>query len=466
MSKLTFYGATQQVTGSCYLLESPASRVLLDCGLFQGPPATEKQNQRRFPFKPATIDGVILSHAHLDHSGLLPKLVREGYRGPVYVTRPTLDLMEIMLKDAAFLQAKDMEWENRHRQRAGRELIAPLYTQEDVQQALALCQSVNYGEKFSVAPGVEACLSDAGHIIGSAIVELWASGHAGRKKLVFSGDLGNRYAPLMPDPAIITDADVLLLESTYGDRNHRSLQETLDEFAAVLDAAADSGGNVLIPAFAVGRSQEILYRLGELYQAGRLKQQKVFLDSPMAIAATEVHQRHRKLFDKETLAVLGKRGGTPQAFLPPLQYTHNTDESMAINRITGGTIIIAGSGMCNGGRIRHHLKYNLWRKEAHVIIVGFQAQGTPGRALVDGAKKLSLLGEPIAVKAHIHTLGGFSAHAGQKELVEWAGRFKTPRPRLYLVHGELDAMQALRDKIRTDLGWDGIIPQPAETIDL
>ncbi len=466
MPKLTFYGATQQVTGSCYLLDTPGSRVLLDCGLFQGPPATEKQNQRRFPFKPATIDGVILSHAHLDHSGLLPKLVREGYRGPVYVTRPTLDLMQIMLKDAAFLQAKDVEWENRRQQRAGRTLSTPLYTQEDVEQALQLCRPVNYDERFFVAPGVEACLRDAGHIIGSAIVEVWASSHERQKKLVFSGDLGNRYAPLMPDPAIITDADVLLLESTYGDRDHRSLQATLDEFAAILDAAADSGGNVLIPAFAVGRSQEILYRLGELYQAGRLQQQKVFLDSPMAIAASEVHQRHRKLFDKETLATLGKSGGHPQAFLPPLQYTRNTEESMAINRITGGAIIIAGSGMCTGGRIRHHLKYNLWRKEAHVIIVGFQAQGTPGRALVEGAKKLQLLGEPIAVKAHVHTLGGFSAHAGQKELVEWAGRFKTPRPRLYLVHGEIDAMQALRDKIRTDLKWDAVIPQPAQTIDL
>ncbi len=466
MPKLTFYGATQQVTGSCYLLDTPASRVLLDCGLFQGPPATERQNQRRFPFKPATIDAVILSHAHLDHSGLLPKLVREGYRGPVYVTRPTLDLMQIMLKDAAFLQAKDVEWENRHRQRAGRETVEPLYTQDDVQQALGLCQAVDYGGQFAVAPGVQACLRDAGHIIGSAIVELWASGRAGQKKLVFSGDLGNRYAPLMPDPAIITDADVLLLESTYGDRDHRSLQETLDEFAAILDEAADSGGNVLIPAFAVGRSQEILYRLGELYQAGRLKQQKVFLDSPMAIAASEVHQRHRKLFDKETLAVLGKSGGSPQAFLPPLHYTRNTEDSMAINRISGGAIIIAGSGMCTGGRIRHHLKYNLWRKEAHVVIVGFQAQGTTGRELVEGAKKIRLLGEPVAVKAHVHTLGGFSAHAGQKELVEWAGHFKTPHPRLHLVHGEIDAMQALRDKIRADLGWAAVIPQPGQTIDL
>jgi metallo-beta-lactamase family protein len=466
MPKLTFHGATQQVTGSCYLLDTPDSRVLLDCGLFQGPPDTERQNQRRFPFRPSTIDGLILSHAHLDHSGLLPKLVREGYRGPVYVTLPTLDLMRIMLKDAAYLQAKDVEWDNRRRQRAGRAPATPLYTQDDVEQALELCQPVHYNERFLVAPGVEACLRDAGHILGSAIVEVWASGREGQRKLVFSGDLGNRYAPLMPDPAIVSDADVLLLESTYGDRDHRSLQATLDEFAAILDDAADSGGNVLIPAFAVGRSQEILYRLGELYRAGRLKQQKVFLDSPMAIAATEVHQRHRRLFDKETLATLGKSGDNLQAFLPPLQYTRDTQESMAINRITGGAIIIAGSGMCTGGRIRHHLKYNLWRKEAHVVIVGFQAQGTAGRALVDGAKKLPLLGESIAVKAHVHTLGGFSAHAGQKELVEWAGRFKTPRPQLYLVHGEIDAMQALRDKIRSNLNWGAVIPQPTQTISL
>jgi metallo-beta-lactamase family protein len=466
MAKLTFYGAVQQVTGSCYLLDTPHSRVLLECGLFQGPPATEELNQRHFPFRPDTVDAVILSHAHLDHSGLLPKLVRAGFRGPVYATRPTLDLMDIMLRDAAFLQAKDVEWENRRRQRAGKPPVAELYTLDDVEQALGLCRPMAYRERFLAAPGVNACFRDAGHILGSAIVEVWADGRQGERKLVFSGDLGNRYSPLLPDPEILADADALLLESTYGDRNHRSLSETLAEFAAVLEAAAASGGNVLIPAFAVGRVQEILFRLGELYQAGRLPQQTVFLDSPMAIAATEVHQRHRRLFDKAALAEMEQNGGTAQTFLPPLRYTRTTEESMAINRITGGSIIIAGSGMCTGGRIRHHLKYNLWRENAHVVIVGFQAQGTPGRALVDGARTLGLLGEDIAVKAHIHTLGGFSAHAGQRELVEWAANFTAPRPSLYLVHGELSAMQTLRDELRAQLQWDAVIPHAAQTIDV
>jgi len=466
MASLTFHGAAREVTGSCHLLECEGVQVLLDCGLFQGPPDVERQNERPFPFAPQALAAVVLSHAHLDHSGLLPKLVREGFRGPIFVTAPTRDLLEILLADAAHLEARDAEWENRKRERAGRKPRPPLYTVADVAPTLARTVSKAYGERFAVAAGVEACFRDAGHILGSSIVELWVHTPKGVRHVVFSGDLGNRSTPMLRDPELIRGADVLLLESTYGDHDHRSMQETLAEFGQILDAAAASGGNVVIPSFAIGRAQEIMYRLGELFQAGRLRQQRVFLDSPMAIKATEVYEKYVQLFDTDSRHALRRNGGDAQGFLPVLQYTHTPEESMAINRIAGGAIIIAGSGMCSGGRVRHHLKWNLWRAAAHIVIVGFQAQGTPGRKLVDGARKLRLLGEDIAVKASVHTLGGFSAHAGQTALVDWAGKFRKPQPRVYLVHGEPEAMRTLKSRLKAVHGFEAQIPAPGQVIRL
>ena len=454
---LTFHGATLEVTGSCYLLDTGASRVLLECGMFQGNDETERQNERPFPFDPATIHAVVLSHAHLDHSGRLPKLVRDGFRGSIFCTPPTRDLLEIILKDAAFLHARDIEWENRRRARSGRELLTPLFTEDDVAQALSRCRTQGYDQKFLTAPDIEVCFRDAGHIIGSAIVELWCGG----RKLAFSGDLGNKDGLLLHDPAIVRAADTLLLESTYGDRDHRSLTATLEEFEEILATAT---GNVIIPAFAVERTQEILYFLGDLYGAGKLKQQRVFLDSPMAIAATEVYGKYESLLNAEIPG--GRSRSGKHRLLPPLQFTHSTEESMAINRITAGAIIIAGSGMCTGGRVRHHLKYNLWRNEAQVVIVGFQARGTLGRALVDGAKTVRLLGEDIVVRAKIHTLGGFSAHAGQTQLVEWTGRFTERQPQVYLVHGEPEKMTALKTRLKQQLGLNVVAAQPEQTITL
>lgn len=465
MATLVFHGATRQVTGSCYLVESAHARVLVDCGLFQGPPEVDALNERPFPFSPRVVDAVVLTHAHLDHSGLLPRLRREGFRGKVFATPQSLELLEIMLKDAAHIQEKDTEWENRRRARSGDKLIAPLYTVQDAVDVLTLGEPVVYGVKTRIAPDIEICLRDAGHILGSAIVELWVEEDRRRKKIVFSGDLGNAAMPLLRDPEIVREADMLLLESTYGDRDHRPLPETLAEFAEILAHAARDGGNVLIPAFAIGRTQEILYHLGEFYRDGTLPQAQVFLDSPMAIAATEVHQRHMQVFSREARNAIGDNGGTAKTFLPPLRYLHTVEESMSLNRITGGAVIIAGSGMCSGGRIRHHLKWNLWREAAHVVIVGFQAQGTLGRALVDGAQHVRLLGEEIAVKAHIHTLGGFSAHAGQSDLVRWAGHFQ-PQPKLFLVHGELDKMQALQTRIESVHGWKAEIPAERLVIQL
>ncbi len=464
MAKLTFYGATEGVTGSAYLLETRDARVLLECGLVQGGRREEEANRAPFPFAIDGLDAVVLSHAHLDHSGRLPKLVADGYSGPIYMTDPTCDLLEIMLKDAAFLAMRDAEWENRRSRRGGKHEIEPLYDLDDVVAALALCEGQPYGQRVEVAAGVEVCYRDAGHILGSSIVEVFVHEGEKEKKLVFSGDLGNSFAALLKDPEVVLDADVLLLESTYGDRNHRPMEETLEEFEEIIDQASASGGNILIPSFAVGRTQEVIYRLGELYQKGKLGNQAVYLDSPMAIATTEVYHRYQDVFNREDRAKLRRSSsGSLHTFLPILHYSRTTEESMEINRIDSGAIIIAGSGMCNGGRIRHHLKHNLWKRNAHVVIVGFQAIGTPGRALVDGAKYFRMAGEEIAVNATIHTLGGFSAHASQAQLLDWVSHFNKPRPQLFLVHGEATAKDVLKRKL-IEAGWSAEIAGNAETI--
>lgn len=464
MAKLTFYGATEGVTGSSYILESGGRTILLECGLFQGRREEEKVNKRRFQFNVNKIDAVILSHAHLDHSGRLPKLVAEGYNGPLYMTNPTAELLEILLKDAAFLQRRDAEWENRRRRRAGKAEIEPIYTLEDVETALALCEGFTYGRRQKVVGGVEVCFRDAGHILGSSIVEIFFTEAGVEKKLVFSGDLGNSYAALLRDPEVVEDADVLLLESTYGDRNHRPMNDTLQEFESIIQEASINGGNILIPSFAVGRTQEIIYRLGEMYQKGLLRHQAVYLDSPMAIAVTEIYHRYQNMYNAEDAASLQHgEAGSLHTFLPVLRYSTTTAESMALNKIVAGTIIIAGSGMCTGGRIRHHLKHNLWRRNAHVIIVGYQAMGTPGRSLVDGAKVFRLGGEKIIVNAAIHTLGGFSAHASQSQLIDWINNFKKPHPRLFLIHGEAKAKITFQECL-ADEGWLAEIPQQGESI--
>jgi len=466
MAKLTFWGATEGVTGSAYLIETEHSTILMECGLIQGSRKDEEANAEPFPFEAQNLDAVVLSHAHLDHTGRLPKLIADGYNGSVYMTFPTCELLEIMLKDSASLQERDAEWENKRLRRAGKPEIEPLYTMEDAEAALALCEGLNYGHRQQVADGIEICYRDAGHILGSAIVELFITEHGTERKLVFSGDLGNSCVALLRDPEVIENADVLLLESTYGNRDHRPMDETLQEFEDIILEASKNGGNILIPAFAVGRTQEIIFHLGELYQKGMLKHQAVYLDSPMAIATTEVYHRFQNIFNSEDKTTLRHAdSGSLHTFLPVLRYSRTTEESMALNRIEAGAIIIAGSGMCNGGRIRHHLKHNVWRKSAHVVIVGYQAMGTPGRALVDGAKTFRMGGDDIAVKATIHTLGGFSAHASQSQLLDWVRNFKGQRPRVFLVHGEPEAKTTLR-KCLSDEGWATNIPRHGESIEL
>ena len=471
MSKLTFYGAIEGVTGSLYLLESGQSRILLDCGLFQGRREEESNNLKPLPFDVAGIDAVVLSHAHLDHSGRLPLLVKQGYGGPIYMTQPTSELIAILLKDAASLQERDVEWENRRRRRSGKPEIDPLYTQYDVEAALSLCAGRPYHQAFEITRGISVRFCDAGHILGSSIVEVFIQEDGNTKKLVFSGDLGNSQAALLRDPDIVEDADILLLESTYGDRDHKSMDDTLDEFEQVLEDASRNGGNILIPSFAVGRTQEIIFRLGELYQRGKLPHQAVYLDSPMAIAVTRVYNQHQNVYSDEDMNAIERAGDnnpfTPESLktlLPTLRFSETTEESMALNKIKSGAIIIAGSGMCNGGRIRHHLKHNLWRKQSHVVFVGFQAMGTPGRTLIDGATGIRMAGEDIVVRAAIHTLGGFSAHASQSQLLEWLSHFESSQPRLFLVHGEEAAKRALKRAVEAR-GWQATIPTLDQTIE-
>ncbi|MDT8282246.1 MAG: MBL fold metallo-hydrolase [Gammaproteobacteria bacterium] len=464
MAKLTFFGATEGVTGSSYILETGGKKILLDCGLFQGSREEEKANKKPFQFDVGTIDAVVLSHAHLDHSGRLPKLVADGYNGPLYMTHPTSELLEVMLKDAASLQQRDTEWENKRRRRSGKAEIEPAYTMDDVEAALALCDGSAYGSRRQIVEGVEVCFRDAGHILGSSIVELFITEDATEKKLVFSGDLGNSYAALLRDPEVVEWADVLLLESTYGDRNHRPMDETLEEFEKIIVDASENGGNILIPSFAVGRTQEIIFRLGELYQKGLLRHQAIYLDSPMAIAVTEIYHRYQYVYNREDKSLMQSgKAKSLHSFLPVLRYSTSTEESMALNKVEAGTIIIAGSGMCTGGRIRHHFKHNLWRRNAHVIIVGYQAKGTPGRALVDGAKVFRHAGEKIAVNAAIHTLGGFSAHASQSQLLDWINNFRQPRPRLYLIHGEAETKVVFQAFLARE-GWSAEIARNGESI--
>lgn len=471
MATLTFYGAIEGVTGSMYLLKAGKSQILLDCGLFQGRKKEEAANLEPLPFDTSTIDAVVLSHAHLDHSGRLPLLVRQGYNGPIYMTRPTSDLIVVLLKDATSLQERDVEWENKRRRRSGKEEIEPLYTLEDVEEVLTYCEGVKYHQRINIAPGIDINFADAGHILGSAIVEVFINENGQDKKLVFSGDLGNSQAALLRDPDVIDSADVLLLESTYGDREHRSIEETLQEFEQIVEEASANGGNILIPSFAVGRTQEIIFRLGELYQQGKINQQVIYLDSPMAIAVTEIYHRYQNVYnqeDKEAIELYSnKNQRTPTSlhtFLPVLRYSISTDESMALNKIVSGAIIIAGSGMCNGGRIKHHLKHNLWRRKSHVLFVGYQAIGTPGRSLIDGAETFKTGGEEIIVRAQIHTMGGFSAHASQAQLIAWLDNFKGKRPNLYLVHGEADAKKALQIKAN-EQGWNANIPTLGQEIE-
>jgi metallo-beta-lactamase family protein len=469
--KLTFLGAAGEVTGSCYLVDTGEVKFLLDCGMFQGGAAGRASAARRnrsFGFDPREIAFVLLSHAHIDHAGLVPRLVAQGFRGAVYATRATVDLLAVMLPDSGHLQEKESEYA-----RAGTPEATPLYTVREAQRSLAHLVPVEYAAEFRPQGSVRCVFRDAGHILGSAIVEVALAAGGRETRLVHSGDLGQPGHPIVKDPARVERADVLLVESTYGDRNHKSLVQTLDEFAYALnDTLASHRGNVVIPAFAVGRTQDILFYVSELWREGRIGPATVYVDSPMALAATRITFEHPELHDRETarlaqwLTGADEGGGAGGKAGLKIRFTEDVEDSMRINSIRSGAVIISASGMCEGGRIRHHLKYNLPRRECAVVFVGFQAAGTLGRRIVDGAKSVRLFGEPIPVRAKVFTIGGLSAHADQAALLGWLGGFRAAPRQTWVVHGEPAAAHALRGEIERRLRWRAAVPQPGQTAEI
>ena len=461
--EVEFLGATGEVTGSCHLVTVGDYKILLDCGLVQGRAKDEERNRLAFPFDPASIDAVVLSHAHIDHSGRLPMLVKAGFRGTIFTHRACRDLCRIMLKDSAFLYQKDVEWENRKRARKGLKLVEAMYTVDDAAVAMKQFKGLVYQQKKRILPNVTLQLNDAGHILGSSIVELWLEDEGQQRKLVFSGDLGRSGMPILQDPVIIEEADLVIMESTYGDRLHRSWHETTKEISDVLSVAMSGSGNILMPAFSVGRTQEILYLFAKYYKQWQLDRWQIFLDSPLAIEATRIFMNNSDLFNADMAALFQKN--KQQSILPNLHISRTTNQSMALNRVHDGAIIIAGSGMCSGGRIKQHLKHNVWRSDCHVIISGFQARGTLGRKLVDGAKRITLWGETVQVAARIHTIGGLSAHADQQALKNWYRHFRN-RPRVVLVHGEPHAQECLRDVLQKELKAKVVIAKRGQKINL
>jgi metallo-beta-lactamase family protein len=460
--KISFLGAAQQVTGSCYLIETGEVKFLVDCGMFQGGHEADKLNAQPFKFLPRDIAFVLLTHAHIDHSGLLPKLVAAGFDGPIYTTTATADLLGVMLPDSAHIQEIEASRENRRREEKPREKrkisaeATPLYTMAEAEICLNRLTPVSYDTQISPHPSVHCYFRDAGHILGSAIIEVWVKGGDKQTKLVFSGDLGQPGQPILRDPAIIEEADILFVESTYGDRLHKDLPATTEEFVhAINDTLYRKKGNVIIPAFAVGRTQEIIYFLQELTRQGRFKNLTVYVDSPMATKATDITLRHMEMFDEEarSLTAWQAKNSVPLK----LTFTGSAEESIALNDIHSGAIIISASGMCDAGRIKFHLLNNLGKRQNTILITGFQAQGTLGRRLVDGAKTARIYGKEIPVRAEIYTIGGFSAHADQAAILHWLKQFKRPPTQTFVVHGEPNAAQALADYIKK-MNWEVTIP--------
>ena len=441
--KISFHGAARDVTGSCYLLECAGTRILIDCGFFQGSRELEEDNADDFGFDPAAIDYLLLTHAHLDHCGRIPLLVNRGFTGEIITTAASRELARLVMLDAAGLQEEEARYLNRRAQRRGRDSaeVEPLYTIVDALNALEYFGRVaHYDQPLQLAPTIRATFIDAGHILGSACIVLDLTDGGKQRRLLFSGDLGLSARPILRDPATPPPAEVVIMESTYGDRQHKQLQPSIEEFYAAITTTLRRGGNVVIPTFALERAQELLYYLHAGKEQGVLPDTlQVFLDSPMAISATQIFKRHPECYDPET-AALFHTGRDPFAFRG-LHFTRETAESMAINRIVSGAVILAGAGMCTGGRVRHHLKHNLGRHQCSIVFVGFAAQGTLARQIVDGAKIVKIFGDDYPVHAQIHTIGGFSAHAGQTELLAWHRQTGHPET-TFLVHGEEECMAA------------------------
>lgn len=451
--KLSFYGAAEMVTGSCFLLETDKHKILIDCGMFQGDADSDDLNRNVFDFEPSKIDFLLLTHAHIDHSGRIPLLVKRGFKGKILATKATSELCSIMLPDSGFIQEMEVEWINRKRLRAGKPLVESLYTVADAENSLKYFEPINYDDIIEINEEIEVRYRDAGHILGSAIIELWAKEKDEKIKFVFSGDLGNKDIPIMKNPSLIDEADYLVMETTYGNRLHKETKNTMLLLLDIITHTIEKGGNIVIPSFAVGRTQEILYMLNMLKESkfSKIKSIPVYVDSPLAINATNIFKNNQNLFDDDTKALI-RSGDDPFEF-PNLIFTKTADESKAINFHEGSSIIVSASGMCDAGRIKHHLKHNLWRGNSSVVFVGYQAKGTLGRRILEGEKKVKIFGEDIHINCNIYSLNGLSGHADKNGLLDWFSTFDKKPVKVFLTHGEEEPLrefsQALQEKFDT-----------------
>jgi metallo-beta-lactamase family protein len=466
MVKVTCFGAAMTVTGSNFLVEtSDGKKIVVDCGLFQGGKEIEARNQDEWGYDPREINNILLTHAHIDHSGRIPKIVKDGFSGKIITSPPTAELCELMLLDSAHVQEMDAEWQTRKKRRRDRRGIEPLYTTKDAEDSLRFFRPTERDRIFDIEPGIRGRFRNAGHILGSSILELWVEDEGQETKIVFSGDLGKQDQLIVKDPFEITEADYLFVESTYGNRLHRNFNQSKAELLEAIQYAVSNNEKVIIPAFALERTQEVLYLLGEFSRSGVLPDIPVFLDSPLAIKATEVFRRNKEYYDKAARAIVEQ--GFDPFNMPNLRFTRTTKESMEINRLQGPAIIVSANGMCTAGRIKHHLKHNLWRKGSSIIIIGFQAKGTTGRKIVEGAEAVTIFGERIAVRAKVWTIGGFSAHADRADLLNWVGRIaEKSKPRVFLIHGEPTSSRELAAAINGQIGLDVRVPRWRETIEL
>lgn len=472
--KITFLGATRTVTGSNFLVEGAGKKFLVDCGMWQGKAEQEMENDQEFEFEPTDIDFVLLTHAHIDHSGRIPKLYKEGFKNKVYAHKATCDLCALMLPDSGHIQETEAEWKNKKRMRRGEKPVPPIYTAEEAAKCLEIFEAVQYDKIIEITPEIHVRFNDAGHMLGSSIIELWVREDGKETKTVFTGDLGNNDIPLLSPLTMIEDTDYLVMESTYGSRLHVKNEQKAEIFLNVVSETLDNGGTVVIPSFAVGRTQEILYELNKLKEEKDdeefrrkykiLMKAPVYVDSPLAISATEVFSDNMDLFDEETKEEMAK-GDNPLEF-PGLQFTKTADESKALNEDPKPSIIISASGMCEVGRIKHHLKHNLWNPKSTILFVGYQAPGTLGYNIVNGAKTVKIFGEEIAVNARIEYIEGYSGHADQELLMNFIYSFIKKPKHIFLVHGEPESQDILRDKIEGETGLGVTIPEFGETYEL
>lgn len=458
--KIKFCGASSGVTGSCHLLSTENHKILLDCGQFQGGKAQEALNSEPFPFEPSEVECVILSHAHIDHCGRIPLLVKRGFTGKIYCTDATADLLDVMLKDSGFIHEKDAQWKSKRAARAGKPPVEPLYTYNDAVEALKYVEPVLYDQQIRINEHMKIVFNDAGHILGSAITELWVEEDGKESKIVFSGDLGMTDRPILRDPTVIKKADYVIMETTYGNRNHPANAVSIKSLLDIVLKTVRRGGTVVIPSFAVGRTQELIFEFNKFYEEHseyrrEMDQLMVYVDSPMATTATEVFRKNAQVFDEETRDYI-LRGDNPLDF-KNLKFTRSTAESQALNMDRNPKVIISASGMCEAGRIRHHLKHNLWDPKSSVIFVGYQAEGTLGKLLVEGAKDIVLFGEEIHVNAEIYNLEGFSGHADQSGLFAWAAGFQKKPKQVFLVHGEEDSKKDFAKLLHDKLGYDPVV---------